>query len=403
MDTNKSLFSRDFWLLALTNLFVMTGYYSLMVTIGLYSAQQFHAPTSISGLIVGITVIGILISRFSSGYLTRVFSTKQLMVAGTILLVPATLLYQLAGSVPFLIAVRLLQGIAIGLISTVTNTAVVLLFPKARTGEGIGYFSLSTILATAIGPFVGLLVEQKLGFNMMFAMETALSVLALIFCLLVNGKKIAFHFSEEVQATKISVRDFIEPKALPIASTIFIVGLGYAAIQAYISFYATELNLATYSSIFFLVYAAAILISRPFTGRLIDRFGENAVIIPSAVINMLGMVLLALTHSGWMMLVSAFLIGLGFGNFQSTCQTVAAKSVPVERLSQATATYFILFDLSLGVGPYALGMIEPFTGYRGLFWLMGVIVIVGLVWYLLIHGRKINSPIVEEDIEDDLE
>ncbi|CAJ1178044.1 putative MFS-type transporter YfcJ [Companilactobacillus paralimentarius] len=165
MNNHESLFSRDFWLLALTNLFVMTGYYSLMVTVGLYSVKKFQAPTSITGLIVGITVIGILISRFSSGYLTHIFSNKQLMVAGTILLIPATLLYQMANSILFLIVVRLIQGISIGLVSTVTNTAVVLLFPKARTGEGIGYFSLSTILATAVGPFAGLLVEQHFNFS----------------------------------------------------------------------------------------------------------------------------------------------------------------------------------------------------------------------------------------------
>lgn len=105
--------------------------------------------------------------------------------------------------------------------------------------------------------------------------------------------------------------------------------------------------------------------------------------------------LLAVASSGWMILVSAFLIGLGFGNFRSTCQTVAAKSVPIERLSQATATYFILFDLSLGVGPYALGIIEPLTGYRGLFCLMGITIIIGLIWYLLIHARK-NKNFVKD-------
>src|SRR5699024_6120507 len=136
------------------------GYYSLMVTIGLYSVNHLQASTSTSGLIVGITVIGILISRFSSGYLTHIFSNKSLMLAGTILLVPTTLLYQFANSIGFLLIVRSLQVICIGLVSTVTFTAVVLLLPNSRAGEAIGYFSLSTILATAIGPFVGLLVEQ---------------------------------------------------------------------------------------------------------------------------------------------------------------------------------------------------------------------------------------------------
>lgn len=386
LNTNKSLFSRDFWLLALINLFIMTSYYSLMVTIGPYSVDQLHASTSISGLIVGLTVIGILISRFSSGYLTQVLSNKQLMLVGTILLVPVTSLYQWVNSIPLLIIVRLLQGIAIGLISTVTNTAVVLLFPTSRTGEGISYFSLSTILATALGPFISLLIEEHYGFHTMFTLEIILSVLALVLCLFVDSQKIAFHFVNK--NTNLTINDFIEPRVLPIASTIFIVGLGYAAIQADISFYTTELNLSAYSSTFFLVYALAILISRPFTGRIIDHLGENAVIIPAALINMLGMILLAIAHSGWTILAAAFMIGLGFGNFQSTCQTVAAKSVPVEQLSQATATYFILFDLSLGVGPYALGVITPLMGYRGLFWLMSITIFIGLIWYLFVHGHK---------------
>ncbi|CUS25359.1 hypothetical protein FC70_GL001255 [Paucilactobacillus oligofermentans DSM 15707 = LMG 22743] len=380
MKSKESLFSRDFWLLAAVNLFVMISYYSLMVTIGPYALTKFHTATSISGLIVGVTVIGILIARFSSGWLTHHFDNKILMIVGGILLVPTTLLYQVLTGVGMLLIVRLFQGLAIGLISTVTNTAVVLLFPKNRTGEGIGFFSLSTILATAIGPFLGLLLQNNFGYNLLFASEIILSLIALGLTFMVNRKSIAFHFTDT--HSRVNIRDFVEPKALPIAMVIFIVGLSYAAIQAYMSFYTTAIELSVYASYFFLVYAVAILLSRPLTGRIVDRHGANWIVIPAAIIEMVGLIILATAHSGIALMLSAFLIGLGFGNFQSTAQTVVAKCVPITRLSQATSTYFIFFDLSLGLGPYLLGLLEPSLGYRWLFGAMALIVIFGLLVYL---------------------
>lgn len=380
MKSKESLFSRDFWLLAAVNLFVMISYYSLMVTIGPYALTKFHTATSISGLIVGVTVIGILIARFSSGWLTHHFDNKILMIVGGILLVPTTLLYQVLTGVGMLLIVRLFQGLAIGLISTVTNTAVVLLFPKNRTGEGIGFFSLSTILATAIGPFLGLLLQNNFGYSFLFASEIILSLIALGLTFMVNRKNIAFHFADT--HNRVNIRDFVEPKAFPIAMVIFIVGLSYAAIQAYMSFYTTAIDLSVYASYFFLVYAVAILLSRPLTGRIVDRHGANWIVIPAAIIEMVGLIVLATAHSGLALMLSAFLIGLGFGNFQSTAQTVVAKCVPITRLSQATSTYFIFFDLSLGLGPYLLGLLEPSLGYRWLFGAMALVVVFGLLVYL---------------------
>ena len=393
MKKKESLFSRDFWLLASVNLFIMISYYSLMVTIGPYALKQFHAVTSISGLIVGVTVIGVLIARFSSGWLSHHFDNKVLMIAGGILLVPATLLYQVLTGVGMLLIVRLLQGLAIGLISTVTNTAVVLLFPKDRTGEGIGFFSLSTILATAIGPFLGLLLQTNFGYSFLFASESVLCLNALGLSFMVSHESISFHFSEDSE--HISIRDFVEPKAFSIALVIFIVGLSYAAIQAYMSFYTTSINLSIYASYFFLIYAVAILISRPLTGRIVDRHGANWIVIPAAIIEAVGLILLATAHNGLSIVLSAFLIGLGFGNFQSTAQTVVANCVPIERLSQANSTYFIFFYLSLGIGPYLLGLLEPSLGYRGLFGIMAGVVMLGLLIYIL----RVKTPVHSQTIE----
>lgn len=388
MKSKQSLFSRDFWLIAAVNFIVMTAYYGLMVTTAQYAADRMHAGAGVAGLVTGVTVLGILVARFSSGYLTQRFSTKTLLVAGAILLVPATFAYNYAASITALLLVRVVHGLAIGLISTVTNTAVILLFPPARKGEGIGYFSLSTILATAVGPFLGLLL-MGMGARMLFTAVSVSAVLVLLTALLIDARRI--RFSASAVREPLTVQSFIEPKALPVASAVFLIGLSYAAIQTYVSLFAKSLHISAWASYFFLIYAVVIIVSRPFTGRVLDRRSENMVMVPAAIVEVVGLIVLAAARNGIAFLIAAALIGAGFGNFQSAAQTVVAKIVPVARLSQATATYFIVFDLSLGVGPFFLGLLVPSIGYVRLFLLCALLSFAGLGVYFGLHGRKVRS------------
>lgn len=75
----------------------------------------------------------------------------------------------------------MLQGIAVGIAGTATGTIIAQILPNTRKGEGIGYYSLSAILATAIGPFIGiLLLKAENGFQWIFALNIVLSFVCLI-------------------------------------------------------------------------------------------------------------------------------------------------------------------------------------------------------------------------------
>ena len=64
----------------------------------------------------------------------------------------------------------------------------------------------------------------------------------------------------------------------------------------------------------------------------------------------LGLFLLSMTTSGWMLLVSGGLIGLSYGTFMSNGQAVCLKKAQVLcRIRIALSTYFIGLDLGLGV------------------------------------------------------
>jgi MFS family permease len=64
---------------------------------------------------------------------------------------------------------------------------------------------------------------------------------------------------------------------------------GYAALISFYRLYAASENMTKEFSIFFLVYAAVLLISRPLAGKLQDRFGDDAVCYPSFIISLLAL------------------------------------------------------------------------------------------------------------------
>ncbi|UUZ83572.1 hypothetical protein LJK88_06950 [Paenibacillus sp. P26] len=72
----------------------------------------------------------------------------------------------------------------------------------------------------------------------------------------------------------LDLKRYFEPKAVPISLAGFVLAFSYGAISTFISVYAKSIGLERVASYFFIVFAAMILISRPFTGRLFDRMGS---------------------------------------------------------------------------------------------------------------------------------
>ena len=63
---------------------------------------------------------------------------------------------------PLLIAFRILHGVAFAFSGTVNVTMIASLVPRSRLGEGVGYYGLVNIFATAIGPSLGLSLGDAL-------------------------------------------------------------------------------------------------------------------------------------------------------------------------------------------------------------------------------------------------
>jgi len=178
MDKEK-LWTKDFITASVINFLVFLTYFLLMVIIASYAVDKFHASTSIAGLVSGIFIIGALIGRLGTGRIIEDIGSKRVLIVGAIFFIITSALYFAAINLPLLIMIRLIHGIAYGVVSTATGTIVAQIIPNSRRGEGIGYYSMSAILAVALGPFMGIFLIQHVDFKMIFIVTSILAVISL--------------------------------------------------------------------------------------------------------------------------------------------------------------------------------------------------------------------------------
>jgi len=384
MQQIQRIWTKDFILVSAINFCLNLVSYLLIVLMSSYSVHTFHASISQAGLVSSILIVGILIGRLSIGKNIEKIGYRNVLFAGVFLCFLSTSLYLLRVSIVFLILVRLLHGGMLGIALTAANTIVASIVPLERRGTGIGYFSLSTIIGTAIGSFLGIFMIQYTSYPIIFVGCMSIGMISFLLTFFISIPPSA-NTMKGVQPTQaFRLKNFIEPKALPISMVMLIIGFSYSAVLTYIHFYAIELGLVQAASFFFLTYSIAVLVSRPLTGHLLDRKGAHFVMYPTFILFMIGMLLLSMAESSFMLLAASVLIGLGFGNMQTCAQTIAIQSVPREKIGLATSTFAIFLEAGLGFGPYLLGFFLTYLSYSQLYALLTIVILLGSVLYFIL-------------------
>ena len=382
------LWTRSFIVLMGVNFCSALSFYLIMVKITQFAVDTYDVPQSVAGATITAYVISALITRLFFGGRIDLWGVKRSLAIGTTVNAIAMLLYLVP--MPFipLMIVRVVQGFGFALMSGSAAAGAALIIPKNRYGEGIGYFSMMQALATGIGPFVAILVTSVFGgYTPMFATAAAIAVLALACVALVDIPANAKPAPHMHVTKKGGIGSLIQLSVVPLASALLLVYVGYSGILSFVASYAEDRGLTDAVSLYFVVYAAVILISRPPVGRRVDRKGENSTIYYCFASLVVGFVLLAFAVNGALLLASAAFAGFGIGATQSIVQAIIARDTPPDELGRANSTFFMSMDLGSGVGPIVIGAIIPFLGYSGSYLVLAVLAAVAGLLYHVVHGQ----------------
>jgi len=397
MSTTK-LWTKDFILIFIVNFFTFITFLLLMSVMSLFSIERFGATQGEAGLTTGIFVIATLFARLFAGKYIDLLGRRKLLYISLIVFLSGSLLYFFITSLIGLYLVRVIHGLAFGIVSTATSTIVNDLIPDEKRGEGTGYFVMSANLAMAIGPFLGVILLQYFDFPLVFAVCCSFGMISLFGSFFIKISEVHLSKREREGVFRFRFRAFFEPAAIRISICMTMVTFTYASLLSFIFIYAENIGLDKVSSFFFIVYALVILISRPFTGPRFDKYGENSVVYPSLLLLAIGFIIVSQAHQGITFLLAAALIGVGFGTIQSSFQAIAVMSTHLpHRRALATSTYYIFLDMSNGFGPYLIGILLAFISYREMYFIMGIISICCICLYYLLHGKKAQKSKISSE------
>src|SRR5438876_9781201 len=115
----------------------------------------------------------------TGGKLADLLGRRRMFVVGLVIFTLSSLACGLAGSASVLIAARVVQGVGAALMNPSTLSIITVTFPPKQRGTAIGIWAGVSALALAIGPLVGGLIAQHIGWSWIFFINVPVGVLGI--------------------------------------------------------------------------------------------------------------------------------------------------------------------------------------------------------------------------------
>ena len=332
------------------------------------------------GLIIGVTAIAAIASRPTIGRVMDTRGRRPVIIAGGVVNVIAILLYLTVSSLgPWLYTVRILHGVAEGMMFTALFTYGADIVPASRRTEGLALFGVSGFIPMALGGVVGDLILEWRGFDELFYTAATFGVLAWVLGIALPER--APHIDHAMKGagffSAVRQRDL-----LPIW---WITAIFSLALTSYFIFLRTFVDEMGFGSVgaFFLAYSATAIVLRLFFAWVPERVGEKRVMFPAFVSLGLGFLTLAMAESSTAVVVAGLLTGAGHGYTFPILFGFTVKRAPVADRGSALAFFTALFDVGILVGGPVLGLIINLYGYPAMYRATAVILAAGVISYAL--------------------
>ena len=164
-DAQESLWTRSFALITVENFLVAITFWLLMTVVSKFATDRFGASDALAGFCTSIFIVGAIIGRPLCGkWIHRVGQTRTLAVG--VVAHPAAHPGLLRGPQHRPSAAHPLRPRGrLGRHPRGDGHDRGERRAQKRYGEGLGYFTMSQLVATGIGPFIGLLLIQRGSFD----------------------------------------------------------------------------------------------------------------------------------------------------------------------------------------------------------------------------------------------
>ncbi|GAA5345321.1 EmrB/QacA subfamily drug resistance transporter [Planifilum fimeticola] len=378
-------------------------------------AEMFSAGFAVTQWVVTGYTLALGIAVPFSGWLMKRYDGKKVFMGALSLFLAGSLLCGLAWNMPSLIAFRVLQGFASGLLIPTVTALAVQVAGNDYLGRAMSVVGIPVVFAPIIGPVVGGLILQYLSWHWLFFVNLPFGAVALM---MMQWKLPRFEALE-----KSAKLDWLGILLLALISGMYIFGVteirtegagalgifafvaGTASLIMYLLYAGKKKDLAlipldlfkskNFSASFLSLFLAGfatngpmllfplffqnvlglnvitsalwlipqglgMLVTRPLIGRMTDKLGARFVVLPSIVITIIGTLPFAFFDFGtdqWMVWLVLFIRGMGVGGFTIAVMSDAYVGVQKPLVPAASVATRIIQNVGAAFGSAILATV----------------------------------------------
>ena len=386
----ERLWNRNYCKVMIANFALFFAFYELTPLLPLYLSEHFGATKDIIGLVLSGYTITALVFRPFSGFMVDSFPRKTVLMVSFAFFSLFFVGYLAASTLLLFTIVRTLHGGPFGALTVANSTVAIDVLPSSRRTEGIGYYGLSNNLAMAIAPTIAIFIYRYThSFELLFwtALIIACAGWAMVATIHIQPReKIA-------NKSRLSLDRFFLLRGWLLGVNMVTFGFCFGVLSNYLAIYGKEqLGVTGGTGTYFMLCSVGLMMSRlqgskalrkglvthnASTGILTSLVGYTLfVAIPT---------LLPDSHTAVMTsyYASALLIGLGNGHMWPAFQNMTINVAPNNQRGTANSTILVSWDLGMGLGILAGGIVAEHLGYAASFWTVALVNAIGTLLYFL--------------------
>jgi MFS transporter, DHA1 family, multidrug resistance protein len=391
---------RDLYILWVCTFVTQLGFSLIMPFLSLYLEELGVQGSSVelwSGVVFSANFLMMALFAPLWGSLSDRFGHKPMMLRSSFGMALVVCFMGLVTNPWQLLGLRLLQGIVAGFIPAVT-AYMASHVPKERSGWALGMLGTGTVAGTVLGPLVGGVLANVMGYRPIFYLTSVSCLLSGIVVWLTlheTAKPKERTKSAGMWSEIKSIRQY--PIALAMAVVLFMNMFSMMTAEPVIARYLQHLKaplewVSFLSGVVFSMTGVANIIVAPIFGRISDRLGSQRVLAfclgGAAVLYMVQ----GLATATWHMIALRFVLGLFTGGLQPAVNGLLARAVPREVQGRIFGITSAAVSVGQTVGPLVGGVVAAGFGLRAVFPVTGVLLLINLLWVL----RRVNESPVQE-------
>lgn len=416
-DQAPKLWTKNFFFLIVVFFSNSFCFQMLNSTLALYVESLLGPDSGISGLVSGaaslVFTVAIVITRPLGAWLIGKVGRKSVITIGAALVGIGCLLNAFIPTVAALIVLRLIQGLGSGTASTAVSISAIHVIPPERLTEGLGKSGVGSTFAMVIGPSIALALISGGNFKLPFFVVFICSCITIFGSMQIHtqmddkikqdrlAEKSGEATTTESAATEpgkkknrfwsLIERDVLAPSCIQL-----LIMISFASFTTYLTIYASRRGYTT-AGYFFALASIVMIITQYAFSKVGDRKGPLTLIIPGFCFSIASFIALSLTHNEVAFMACSVLYGIGSGLIMPVMAATTVKGVSEEKKSAASATFYCMYDVGLGLGAMFWGVIVDAVGIDGMYIGAASTMALGCLLAVYVFGikkwhRRLDSP-----------